>query len=232
MIYAAILASGSGSRFSKQTPKQFFDLEGSPVLAYSLATFAQCGEVGKIIVTASDDTLEETKKIAAEYAPGASVITGGKTRNGTMKNILTFIEKEYGIKSGDVILTHDGARPFVTGEMIEENIAAVRRCGACCTAVPAIDTIYLTENGAIADVPERSRVYHAQTPQSFDLRLLSETYASTSDDELDAMTDACTALTRKGRRVEIVPGSYDNVKITYPEDLEKARVTAQRRKKA
>ena len=138
-------------------------------------------------------------------------------------NAVAYIEKNYGLDDDTVIVTHDSVRPFVTARIIEENIDAALRDGACDTVIPATDTIVEGENGAITAIPDRRRMYQGQTPQSFKAKMLRDAYMSLSEDEKAVLTDAAKILVIKGQRVSLVRGETFNIKITYPYDLKIAR---------
>ena len=119
-----------------------------------------------------------------------------------------------------IILTHDSVRPFVTHRIIEENIRYAQEYGACDTAVAATDTIVQSEDGkVISSVPDRSKMYQGQTPQTFRAKKLKDLYYSLSDEEKGILTDASKIFVMKGEKVHLVQGEVFNIKITYPYDL-------------
>ena len=136
---------------------------------------------------------------------------------------IAYIEREYGLDDDTVIVTHDSVRPFLTHRIIEENIEAALRDGACDTVIPATDTIVESEGKVISAIPDRRRMYQGQTPQSFKAKLLRDTYMSLTEDEKAILTDAAKILVIKGMKVSLVQGETFNIKITYPYDLKIAR---------
>ncbi len=135
-------------------------------------------------------------------------------------NAITQIEKEYETDDETIILTHDAVRPFVTHRIIEDNIKYAIEYGACDTVVPATDTIVQSEdNKFITTVPNRSKLYQGQTPQTFRLKKLKGLYESLSDEEKEILTDAAKIFAMKGEPVYLVEGEVSNIKITYPYDL-------------
>lgn len=165
-------------------------------------------------------TRDIIEKHCPQYAGVVAVTAGGAARNDTIMNAIRYFEGECGATADDVIVTHDAVRPFVSLRMIEENIEAARRCGACDTVVPATDTIVESLDGeTISSIPNRSVLYQGQTPQSFNLGALKEMLESLTDEERDILTDACKAFVLRGREVALVRGDVSNIKITYPQDL-------------
>lgn len=225
MNVAAILAGGSGLRMGTAVPKQFLEIEGIPVIIRSINAFLKSGKIDRCIVSVSEDFIDYTKELINKHVASdveISVIKGGKTRGDTLSGVLSFM-KEEGILEGSVVLTHDAVRPFINDRIIEENIAAAEKYGACNTAIPAVDTMLLSSDGEFIDsVPDRSRLFHAQTPQSFDAERLYQLIENTPRDVFEMMTDGCSVFSYHGDRVFLVKGETYNIKITYPDDLIRA----------
>ena len=153
-----------------------------------------------------------------------AVIEGGSTRNETIMNAIKLIESEGNLNDDTIIVTHDSVRPFVTHRIIEENIKAAKEFGACDTVVPATDTIVeAMDNATISNIPDRSKMYQGQTPQSFKALKLKNMYESLTDEEKDILTDAAKIFVIKGEKVALVQGETFNMKITYPYDLRFAK---------
>ena len=227
MIFAVILAGGTGSRMgSADMPKQFLEIKGKPILNHTVEKFLPNPAFEKIIILSPKAWIGHTKEIIRKYTGSSdriAVIEGGKTRNETIMNAIAYIDREYTLDDDTVIVTHDSVRPFVTHRIIEENIKAAERYGACDTVVPATDTIVEGDGQQISSIPDRSRMYQGQTPQSFKAKLLRDTYMSLSEDEKAILTDAAKILVIKGIDVKLVRGETYNIKITYPYDLRIAR---------
>lgn len=222
MVYAAVLAGGSGLRMGGNMPKQFLSVGDKPIIIRSIEAFLDSGSVDKVFVAVSSDFLDYTKELIAEYIGenDISVVAGGKNRNETLLNVLRSIGE---INDDDVILTHDAVRPFIDKRIIDENISAAREYGACNTVVPAVDTILRSSDGKfIESVPVRSEIFHAQTPQSFSVKKLLSLYENLSEDEMETFTDSCSVFLAAGERVFLVTGDRNNIKLTYPEDMERA----------
>ena len=226
MNIAAILAGGSGLRMGTDIPKQFLEIEGVPVIIRSIKAFLKVSEIDSIIVSVSADYVEYTEKLIEKFISSDKdihVITGGKTRGDTLSGVLSFM-KEKGILENSVVLTHDAVRPFITDRIILENIEAAKNYGACNTAIPAVDTMLLSEDGSfISSVPDRNKLFHAQTPQSFDAKRLYDMIAKTPTDVFEAFTDGCSVFSYYGEKVFLVKGETYNIKITYPDDIVRAK---------
>ena len=227
MIFAVILAGGTGSRMgSNDMPKQFLEIKGKPIINHTIEKFLPNPRFEKIIVLSPKKWVHHTKEIIRKYtgmSDRIAVIEGGKTRNETIMNAIAYIDREYTLDDDTIIVTHDSVRPFVTHRIIEENIEAAMRDGACDTVIPATDTIVESEGVAITAIPDRRRMYQGQTPQSFKAKLLRDAYDSLSAEEKDILTDAAKILVMKGKEVRLVQGETFNIKITYPYDLKIAR---------
>ena len=227
MIFAAILAGGMGSRMGgTDTPKQFLPLGNRPVIIHTIEKFVINSNIDKIIVLTPPSFINHTIHLIEEFIGDNSnivVIEGGKTRNDTLINSINYIDENFGIDEDSVIITHDSVRPFVTHRIIEDNIVAAKKYGACDTVVPATDTIVESVGGEkISNIPVRSNYYQGQTPQSFNINKLSSLINSLSEDETNILTDACKIFTLKGEDVYLVEGEVTNIKITYPYDLKLA----------
>jgi len=227
MIFAAILAGGSGSRMGgTDTPKQFLTLGNKPVLIHTIEKFVINSNFDKILVLSPNSFINHTKNLIKEYFSNDSriiVLEGGLTRNDTLINSLNYIQENFDIDDDSIIVTHDSVRPFVTHRIIEDNIRAAGKYGACDTVIPATDTIVESIDGkVIKNIPVRDNFYQGQTPQSFKINKLSKLIDSLNEDEINLLTDACKIFVLKGEEVYVVDGEITNIKITYPYDLKLA----------
>ena len=227
MVFAVVLAGGKGTRMgNSDTPKQYLMLGKSPIIVHSVEKFYVNPKFEHIIVLTPDAWVAHTDNMIKKHLGDTdriSVIAGGSTRNETLYNSIKFIEKNYGLDEDTIIVTHDAVRPFVTHRIIEENIAAAKKYGACDTVVPATDTIVESLDGEVINqIPNRATLFQGQTPQSFNALKLKNLYESLTDDEKDILTDACKIFAMKGEPVHLVKGEVFNMKITYPFDLKVA----------
>ncbi len=227
MVAAAVLAGGLGSRMGADTPKQFIIIGSKPIIVHTVGRFVSSPSVNKTVVAVSEGYIDYTRGLMAEYFPGNNgieVICGGASRGQTLMRVLEYLDSE-GIGERDVILTHDAVRPFINERIIADNVSAALKYGACNTCIPAVDTVFLSADGSFADsVPPRSTVFHAQTPQSFLTRELYSLCKSTPAEVYETLTDGCSVYTLHGKKVFLVPGSLKNIKITYPDDIQKAEI--------
>ncbi len=228
MVYGVILAGGIGSRMGGDKPKQYLNIKGKPIIVYTIEKFFSVPDFEKIIVLCPKQWVEHTKNIIEKHiAPAGDrvqVIQGGETRNETIMNAIKFIENEGNLNDDTVIVTHDSVRPFVTHRIIKENIEAALKYGACDTVFPSSDTIVESVDGEIiSNIPDRSKMYQGQTPQSFKALKLKNMYNSLTDEEKEILTDAAKIFVMKGEKVALVEGATFNLKITYPYDLRVAK---------
>ena len=224
MIYGVILAGGVGSRMGGDKPKQYLNLKGRPIIIYTIEKFFACPEIDRIIVLCPAQWEEHTKDLIKKYiSPAQEKITvtrGGATRNETIMNAVDLIEKNGDLNDDTIIVTHDSVRPFVTHRIIEENIAACEKYGACDTVIKATDTIVESKDAnAISSIPNRNYMYQGQTPQSFKAKKLKALYHSLTQEEKEILTDAAKIFVLKGETVALVDGEDFNIKITYPYDM-------------
>lgn len=207
---AIIVAAGSGSRFNSETPKQFLDLSGRPVVAHSIERFMEAPSIDAVILVVGRQQLDS-------YAPNSFskpllIVEGGATR---AHSVLKGLEA---VPDGTTIVAvHDGARPLVTIDEIERTIESAKRTGAACLVAPITDTIKSINDGKIDGTLDRNKLRRALTPQAFDFELLKRAFESV---ELsDVITDECYLVEKLGHAIAIVEGSLRNIKITHAEDL-------------
>jgi len=216
MNIAIIAAAGTGSRMAGNRPKQFLQLAGTPIIFHTLKPFELCDSVHEVIVVLPAE--ESAEFLAAAGKRGlrklARVVPGGATRADSVKRGLQAIRAA----TAEIVAVHDGVRPFVSVEEIENTIDAARRDGAAILAAPATDTIKLIEGETIVKTLDRGKLRRALTPQCFRYELLRRAYeqADVSDPSL---TDDSLLVERLGHNVTIVEGSARNIKITTPQDL-------------
>ena len=227
MVFAAIFAGGKGSRMgNSDTPKQYLELGSKPIIIHTIEKFFVNDRIDEIIVLCPKPWVAHTKDLVKKYLPSGKKITvveGGATRNGTLENAIAYIEAICEVDDDTIIVTHDAVRPFLTHRIISENVDAAIKYGACDTVIPATDTIVESEDGKfISSIPNRSKMYQGQTPQSFKLKELRAVIDSLTEDEKAILTDACKIYTIKNKPVFMVEGEVFNIKITYPYDMKVA----------
>ena len=219
MTYAIIAAGGQGMRFGADIPKQFTLIDGIPILRLTVDRFEETAEIDKIIIACPEDFREMTEKILRGTAKTA-ITEGGATRNDTIMKAIDYIEKTDGLDESTIIVTHDAVRPFVTSEIIRESIVSAEENGASVAAIEAVDTMIITEDGkTVSEVPDRSKIYHVQTPQTFRALKLRELYNSLTEEEKNSLTDCSKIFLYKNEKVAIIKGDRKNIKITYQSDV-------------
>jgi 2-C-methyl-D-erythritol 4-phosphate cytidylyltransferase len=228
-VIVIIPAAGLGTRMSaasggpRSKSKQFFELQGTPILIHTLRKFAQCSAISEIVVALrKSEAASFQKQIEQEnFRKPLRIVEGGEHRQNSVANALAAIQAA----DDDIVLVHDAVRPFVDQETIINVIEAVKKYDAVIAGVPAIDTVKQvdrTADGAvvIATVP-RERMVMAQTPQGFRFGLLKRTFDEATADGFMG-TDEASLVERSGGTVHVVMGSPRNMKITTPADLELA----------
>ena len=218
---AIVLAGGQGKRMGTAVQKQYIELCGKPVLFYALHTFQNSGVIDEIILVVGEGQEEYCRQnIVKKYGftKVSKVVVGGTERYYSVWNGLQEVSEGY-------VFIHDGARPFVSGEMIARAYEEVQKYGACVVGMPVKDTIKIAdEDGFSKETPNRKDVWMIQTPQVFETGLVKEAYeALLHEKEISATDDATAVEQMLGRRVKLVVGSYENIKITTPEDLKIAQ---------
>jgi len=226
MIIGVIMAGGIGSRMGNiAKPKQFLTIGDKPILIHTVEKFVFHPEIDAVIVLTPAAWLRYTEDLLAQAGlKQVAVIEGGDTRNGTLRNALTYIETAFPTDEDHIAVTHDAVRPFLTHRILSENIRAAQKSGACDTVIPATDTIVQsTDKTYITAIPPRAELYQGQTPQSFSAKKLRALIDSLTPEEEDSLTDACKIFVIKGEPVELVLGDVANIKITYPFDVKLAK---------
>jgi 2-C-methyl-D-erythritol 4-phosphate cytidylyltransferase len=223
-IFAVILAGGMGARMGNmEKPKQFIELGNKPIIIHTIEKFYIMEEFTKILVLCPRQWIHHTQDLINKYITQKDkivLIEGGETRNETIINAIDHIEKEFGLSDNDIIVTHDAVRPFVTHRIIHDNIHAAIESGACDTVIPATDTIVCSDDKqTITSIPDRSKMYQGQTPQSFHAKKLKKIFSELTPSEKEILTDAAKILIIKGEKVQLVEGEVFNIKITYPYDV-------------
>ncbi len=215
---AIVLAAGQGKRMHTKIQKQFLEIKGYPVLYYSLRCFQDSPLIEDIIlVTGEESVLYCQKEIVDKYGftKVTKVIPGGKERYDSVYQGLLACE------NSDYVLIHDGARPFITEEILERGLTGAEETGACAVGMPSKDTVKIAdESGYIAETPDRSKVWMIQTPQIFQYALIRNAHESIRTREMSNVTDDAMVVEQEtGIKVRLAEGSYQNIKITTPEDL-------------
>lgn len=215
---AIILAGGTGERFGREGGKQLVEIAGKPILTWSAEAFDAVGDIGLIVIVCPEERQEEYLKRAVDPFPFATpvvVAPAGPIRQESAYQGLEAVPDDF-----EFVVIHDGARPLVTPELILHTINTVKGnidADGAVVAHPAIDTLKVVEDGAIAGTPDRRVFWNAQTPQVFRTGIYRRAHASAMADGFVG-TDDSSLIERLGGRVLVVEGKRDNIKLTVPED--------------
>ncbi|MBP3617871.1 MAG: 2-C-methyl-D-erythritol 4-phosphate cytidylyltransferase [Lachnospiraceae bacterium] len=214
-----VLAGGKGSRMQSDVPKQYMELLGKPLLYYALKAFEDSDVEQVVLVTAEGDE-EYCKKELVErfgFTKVTAIVAGGAERYASVWNGLKSLKD----REPEYVLIHDGARPLVTAELINRLITETEHYGACVAGMPVKDTIQMTdEQGVITLTPKRDSLWTAQTPQSFEFSLVYDAYERLMEEpEINVTDDAMVVGMYHDIPIQMVRGSYTNMKVTTPEDL-------------
>ena len=211
-----IVAAGTGSRMNMGINKQFIELEGKEIIAYTIEKFYNNSNIEDIVVVVKEDESEFFKKeILDKYNfKNVKIAYGGKERQDSVYNGLKLLDEKC-----DVVLIHDGARPFVSDKIIDKSIEEAKEHKAIVVGVPVKDTIKVIDNDKnIVDTPNRNVLRAVQTPQTFDYNILIDAYKDAFKNKFYG-TDDAMLVERIGYKVKMLEGSYNNIKITTQEDL-------------
>lgn len=216
-ISVIIAAAGMSNRMGSKGNKQFILLEGKPVLAHTIERFESSKYIDEIILVVQNSDIDYCMEEIVEkygFQKVSSVVEGGEERQDSIYNGLLALNKD-----SVIVLSHDGARPFIKEEHILDGIEGVLKYGACVIGVPVKDTIKaLGENRVVENTPERATLWAAQTPQCFTRDIIKRAYKEAMEDDFIG-TDDSSLVERLGLDVRMIRGSYENIKITTPEDL-------------
>lgn len=214
---AIIVAAGTGSRMKASINKQYLLLSGKPVLAQTLDVFEKSELISEIIVVINKDEHKQFEDFILtpfKFSKIKSIIDGGADRQESVFNGLAMVSPE-----AKIVCVHDGARPFVTLDIIKESVIAAGKTGAACVGVPCKDTIkQANKSGIVEKTLDRTTLWAVQTPQVFKTEILIKAHEKAISDGFRG-TDDCVLVERLDQTVQMIMGSYSNIKITTPEDL-------------
>jgi 2-C-methyl-D-erythritol 4-phosphate cytidylyltransferase len=218
-LVTVIPAGGSGTRLGSRTPKQFLALGGGPILAATVAHFTRHREVGAIVVAAPAAHVDRARRALRGLGRrgGVTVVSGGQTRQESV-----WLALEAAPDHSELIVVHDAVRPFITRGLIDAVVAAARKGGAAICALPVSDTVKRVRGDEVEATIDRTGLWTVQTPQAFRTALLREAHEKARRDGVIG-TDDAALVERLGHPVKVVPGLPENLKITTPGDLRRAR---------
>ncbi len=214
---AIIVAGGSGKRMLRDIPKQYLSLDGIPILGRTLIKFEKAMSVGRIVLVVPEDDMDYVRdEITSKHRllKVKHIQAGGKTRQDSVRNGLEMVNDR-----DDVVVIHDGVRPFLPEKLIDLSIREAARNGAVVPVIPLKSTVKIVgEDGIIKDTPGRDNLRLAQTPQAFRREIILEAYRNAYREGFYG-TDDASLVERMGVPVKTIPGARDDIKITLPEDL-------------
>lgn len=223
MNYGLILAGGVGQRMRRTgMPKQFLEVLGKPIIVYTLQKFEYCEDIDTVVVACHSSWKDHMEAIIERYGlkKVVAVISGGKDRQESVLNGVSFIKKQGG-KDEDVVVIHDGVRPLIQESIISENVRVAQKYGNAMTVRPAIESVIVTESdeAGFDDFKKRDNTYTLTAPQSFKLRELVNAYDAIEEKDAPIpLLDSALVFTYLGNKIHIIKENNNNIKVTTPED--------------
>ena len=228
MNYAVILAGGSGSRMkSIDIPKQYYEINNVPIIVYTLNTFIKLNCFEYIYLAIDESYIPHVKSLLRKHFDSAiiskiTIVNGGSERIDSIHNVIKAIEVNE-INDDDIIVIHDGVRPFVSEKIILDNIEGARMFGATVTSVPVNDTILLSTDGDYVDrIPIRKTLFNGQSPDSFNLKTFIELENKLTPEQKEIITGTSQVCTLNNYPIKMIEGDTANFKITTDSDLDLA----------
>lgn len=219
---AVVAAAGSSARMGGED-KIMLPLMGEPVIVHTLRALEYCPYIQEIIVVTREELIVPLSKLCADYflTKVSKVLLGGDTRTRSVRLGVAEVSEK-----AELIAIHDGARPLVTPEVLEDVILTAARCAAAAPAIPVKDTIKRAADGIVTQTPDRSELFAVQTPQVFEADLIRAALQQAVEEDVP-LTDDCAAVERLGMKVTLTRGAEENIKITTPSDLAVAEALLQ-----
>lgn len=225
-ITAIIVAAGSGTRMGGVINKVFMPICGRSVIDYTIEAISECEEISNIILVTRECDILESMEHIKNNKKRVRIIKGGKTRQESVYMGLSEA------KDADYVVIHDGARALITPDIIKQSISDMLQYGASAVGVPCKDTLKtIDENGFISSTIDREKTYLIQTPQNFRYEDILTAHINAIEDEFE-VTDDCALYEKYFGKIKITKGSYDNIKLTTPEDMIIAEKIITKRKEA
>ena len=220
-IAAVIPVAGSGKRFAGTIPKQFLKIAERPVLAITLEKILAVNQIHNVVLVCAKNARTQVEDLVShlvEFTNRGTIVEGGKERQDSVYHGLESLSKDT-----DIVLVHDGVRPLITDSILKESIRVAKEDGACVAAVPVKDTIKRVRNHTVIETLRRDELWQIQTPQTARYEWLWQAHTDARKENYYT-TDEAALLEWKKYPVKIIPGDYNNIKITTPEDLKFANL--------
>ncbi len=214
---AIVVAAGNATRMGG-IDKVMAPLGGEPMIVRTVRAFDQCDAIREIVIVTRPEKIVEVMDLCARFPKVLAVVAGGSTRPESVQAGINALSSKT-----KLIAVHDGARPFVTWQVIDRVVRAANTYGAATPAIPVKDTVKVVQGGVVTETPDRSKLYAVQTPQVFDHNLLRAALKKALIEDA-SITDDCSAVERMGMSVKIVEGDERNLKVTTPMDLKIAEM--------
>lgn len=235
MVYGVILAGGVGKRMGLDIPKQYVKIDNKPIIIYTLEALLANKNIDKVYIAVSNEWKSDVEKMIAEFINKKDIsrifiVEGGKERIDTIMNVKEEIENSNDINDDDIVMFHDAVRPFIPDEVINDSIEGAKKYRAVVAGIKAADTILYTEDGnEVKEVLDRSKIYHGQAPDTFNLKYFIELSNMLTDEQKKNVTGTSQFCTFNNKPIYITKGSEMNFKITTIEDLDKAKMVVKGR---
>jgi 2-C-methyl-D-erythritol 4-phosphate cytidylyltransferase len=208
---------------SATIPKQFLEVDGQPIILYTLRNMLKVERFDYIYIATHRDYISYMEKMIQEYIDTPEkvrIIEGGKERMDSIHNVTDAIVADCGLREEDVIVIHDAVRPLVTEKILNDSIDAAREYGACVCGLPAVDTMLFSEDGkVVTNIPERSKLYNGQAPDSFRLKRFLDMQDNLTEEQKKVITGTSQICTMNGQPIYIIEGDALNFKLTTDGDL-------------
>lgn len=219
-VTCIVAAGGSGTRMGASVNKLFLKIADTPVIVHTLKALENCKEIDEIIISAKEDEIIKIKELVSGYSltKVKTIVKGGKTRGESVMSASREVSAD-----AEIVMIHDGARPCVSDKILTETIKSAKENGAAACGVKPKCTLKSIDDGFIKDTIDREKTVEIQTPQVFKKELFDAMY-SQNIDVINSATDDCILAEKTGAKIAITEGSYENIKITTPEDIEIAEL--------
>lgn len=235
MNIAAIFAGGVGTRMhTKDLPKQFLKIHDKPIIIHTLELFENNPEIDMIVISCVEDWIGYLNDLIIKYnlRKVQKIVKGGNTGQESIYNVLKAAE-ELGNRKEDIVLIHDGVRPLINQKTISDNIASVKKNGSAITSVKVKETVLIVdEDESIAEVPNRAQSRLARAPQSFYLNDILTAHEKAIDENKFDFIDSCSMMQYYGKKLYLIEGPQENIKITTPDDFYTMRALLDARENA
>lgn len=215
-VRAIIAAGGRGERMGGELPKQFIQIKKKPVLAYTVERFEKCGIIDEIVLVVPEEYVSLSSYQIVDvfnFRKIRKILSGGKERQDSVYKALLSLSG-----NTDIVVIHDGVRPFISSEKIAKSIEICKKEKAVILALPINETVKRVEDRFVITTLDREKLWVAQTPQTFEYKLILEAYKKAIEAGFIG-TDDSSLVERLGFKVKVLEGEYENIKITTPEDL-------------